>query len=397
MPILTALAHSSSTTAPPPKPAFEAGPDLVIFSGGTAFNPTARQLKRFTSNTLHLVPGFDSGGSSAKLRRAISMPAVGDLRSRLLALADESDPVSNTIRKIMARRLRSQPRTAQLHRRMAAKVGDLIAQNQAMLSSSQVQQLLRLLENFPKDLEIDLERASIGNLALVSAYLWHDRDLDAASQTIGRLLGVRGEVQCSANEDLHLACRLADGRVVLGQHQITGKETEPLREPIRHSWLCTSLDDASPVRTSLRPHLRERLNNTDLIVLAPGSFHSSIASHLLIDGMPQALARRNAPLVYIPNLGHDPELVDDRPAFALELLLERLTPTVESPGIQARIDYILADPSQTDAYDQAALKRMKIQLVPLELKDPEHPGKHCPRKLSQALLKLAKQHQRLAY
>ncbi|MCG8080608.1 MAG: 2-phospho-L-lactate transferase CofD family protein, partial [Candidatus Thiodiazotropha taylori] len=68
----------------------ELGPRVLFFSGGTALNSVSRVLKNYTHNSIHLVTSFDSGGSSAKLRQAFNMPSIGDLRSRLMALADES-------------------------------------------------------------------------------------------------------------------------------------------------------------------------------------------------------------------------------------------------------------------------------------------------------------------
>jgi 2-phospho-L-lactate transferase/gluconeogenesis factor (CofD/UPF0052 family) len=37
-----------------------------------------------------MITPFDSGGSSAEIRKAFKMLAVGDLRNRLMALADQS-------------------------------------------------------------------------------------------------------------------------------------------------------------------------------------------------------------------------------------------------------------------------------------------------------------------
>ena len=68
----------------------EFGPNILFFSGGSALNKLSRELKNYTYNSSHLITTFDSGGSSAKLRDAFDMPAIGDLRSRLMALADDS-------------------------------------------------------------------------------------------------------------------------------------------------------------------------------------------------------------------------------------------------------------------------------------------------------------------
>ena len=56
----------------------ELGPRILFFSGGTALTGLSRELKKFTHNSIHFVSPFDSGGSSAKLRHAFDMPAIGD-------------------------------------------------------------------------------------------------------------------------------------------------------------------------------------------------------------------------------------------------------------------------------------------------------------------------------
>src|SRR5690606_24138834 len=68
----------------------ELGPRIVFFSGGSALRPLSRALKRYTHNSSHLITPFDSGGSSAEIRRAFNMLSLGDLRNRLVALAEES-------------------------------------------------------------------------------------------------------------------------------------------------------------------------------------------------------------------------------------------------------------------------------------------------------------------
>ena len=70
------------------------GPRLVFFTGGTALRGLSRSLTRYTHNSVHLVTPFDSGGSSAALREAFALPAVGDIRNRLAALADSMIPQS---------------------------------------------------------------------------------------------------------------------------------------------------------------------------------------------------------------------------------------------------------------------------------------------------------------
>ena len=85
----------------------ELGPRILFFSGGSALRPLCRVLKQYTHNSVHLITAFDSGGSSAQLRRAFAMPAIGDLRNRIVALADESVRGSPQIYRLFAYRMSS--------------------------------------------------------------------------------------------------------------------------------------------------------------------------------------------------------------------------------------------------------------------------------------------------
>ena len=96
----------------------ELGPRILFLSGGTALRPVSRTLKQYTHNSVHLITAFDSGGSSAQLRHAFAMPGIGDLRNRIVALADESVRGNPQIYKLFQYRLPSgaepQPLRAEL-------------------------------------------------------------------------------------------------------------------------------------------------------------------------------------------------------------------------------------------------------------------------------------------
>ena len=80
-------------------------PSLVVFSGGTAFNSVASHLKNFTTRVSHVLPVSDDGGSTAEIVRVLGGPAVGDIRSRCLRLADDSDDEARAVKALLAHRL----------------------------------------------------------------------------------------------------------------------------------------------------------------------------------------------------------------------------------------------------------------------------------------------------
>jgi hypothetical protein len=51
----------------------------------------AGHLRQYTTRVAHVLPVSDNGGSTAEIVRVLGGPAVGDIRSRCLRLADASD------------------------------------------------------------------------------------------------------------------------------------------------------------------------------------------------------------------------------------------------------------------------------------------------------------------
>ena len=72
----------------------EYGPKLLFFSGGTALRELSEVLVEYTHNSIHLITPFDSGGSSAVLRRAFAMTdtveVYADPADRATAESDRS-------------------------------------------------------------------------------------------------------------------------------------------------------------------------------------------------------------------------------------------------------------------------------------------------------------------
>jgi CofD-related protein of GAK system len=304
------------------------GPRVLFFSGGSALTGISRILKQYTHNSIHLVTPFDSGGSSAKLRHAFSMPSIGDLRSRLVALADENASGHPEVYRLFSYRF---PGTG--------AAGELLARLECMVRGTDplvaaipgpVHRLIRDLldifrESMPED--FDLRGASAGNLVLAGGYLKHHRQLDPVVFLFSKLVNVLGTVRTVVNDDLHLAAELQDGRCITGQWRLTGKETEPLQCPVRRLFLSSHPDRPEPAVTSMRDRTRELIRQAELVCYPPGSFYTSLLANLLPAGAGAAIADSECPKVYIPNLGHDPEQIGMTLDGAVQTLLAYLQGT----------------------------------------------------------------------
>lgn len=64
------------------------GPRIVAIGGGTGLSTLLRGLKAYSSNLTAIVTVADDGGSSGRLRDAIGLPPMGDIRNCLAALSD---------------------------------------------------------------------------------------------------------------------------------------------------------------------------------------------------------------------------------------------------------------------------------------------------------------------
>jgi CofD-related protein of GAK system len=303
----------------------ELGPRILFFSGGTALTRTSRAIKRYTHNSLHLVTPFDSGGSSAKLRQAFAMPSIGDLRSRLIALADENITGHPEVYQLFSYRFPVDQPAAELLSRL-----DLMIRGKEPLVAAISNPMRRLIRNqlgyfreaIPDD--FDLRGASTGNLILAGGYLNNHKHLDPIIFLFSKLVNVLGTVLTVVNDDLHLAADLEDGGCITGQHRLTGKEVAPLESPITRLYLSSDPDRPVAANAVMRKKYRKLIQQAELICYPPGSFYTSLVASLLPTGVGSSIAATDCPKVYVPNLGHDPEQIGMTLDSSVLTLLEYL-------------------------------------------------------------------------
>lgn len=320
------------------------GPRLLFFSGGSALDGLSRRLPALSHNTVHLVTPFDSGGSSAALRDAFDMPAIGDLRQRLVALADPRVEGVTSIQSVFRYRFPAAADQLRLQRELQAWVSaDRAAY--APLAPYTVGKLRAWLGELASQLpaDFDLRGASVGNLILAGAYLALGRDLDAAAQAVGDCLSVRGTVRTIACESAHLAVTLTDGSHLIGQHRVSGKHHAPIQTPVHALGLSAHPHRLEPVQLQLAEDRRTLIQSAELICFAPGSFYSSLLATLLPAGVGRAVANATCPKVYAPSLGTDPEQLGMSLAQSVERLLAQLSS--DAPGIPVAqlVNWVLVD------------------------------------------------------
>lgn len=371
----------------------ELGPRILFFSGGTALRLLSREIVSYTHNSIHLITTFDSGGSSAVIRKAFRMPAVGDIRNRLMALADRSFKGNPYIFDLFSYRLPMDEDNAMLNEQLAA-MAEGTHEKVAIIPNPMRKIIRQYIFDFKRNMpnDFNLKGANIGNLVLTGGYLVNRRHFDPVIYIFSRLANVQGVVRPILNMDLHLAFELDDGRRVIGQHKVTGKEAPPLDCPIRSMALSKSDEDWEMTRPFIREPIVDLIHSSDLICYPMGSFYSSVMANLLPSGIGKTIAETCVPKVFIPNTGYDPEAI----GLDLSTQIDRiLTVLKEDAGIDDTgqlMNFVIVD-SQNGQYpglvDKEYLDRLGITLIDMDLVDPEVPTLHDPEKLAPLLLSLS--------
>ena len=337
----------------------EFGPKILFFSGGSALKGVSRELMKYTHNSIHLISPFDSGGSSAILRKSLKMPAVGDIRNRLMALADRSVLGNPEIFNLFSYRFPhdalSGDLTDELDRMIKGKHRLVAAISDPMRKIIR-NHLFQFREGVPED--FDLRKASIGNLILVGGYLGNHRHLDPVIYIFSRLVQVKGTVRPVISKDLHLAAELEDGSVIVGQHMLTGKETDPLDKRIVDLFLTENIRKPEPVYVKLRKKVTDLIGSAELICFPMGSFFTSIVANLLPGGVGSEIGNNNCPKIFIPNTGYDPELYGLDVADQVEILLRYLRKDCRQENINGDLlNFVVLD-RKNGNYDEAELERI---------------------------------------
>ena len=219
------------------------GPRVVALGGGHGLAVALRAIREYAGEITAIVGVADDGGSSGRLRRDLDVPAPGDLRRCLVALArDETAPWPAAFE----------------HRFRSGELAD----------------------------------HALGNLVIVGLAETLG-DLTAALDEAATLLGCVGRVLPATCGPVSMTARVGDGRVA-GQVAIAAAG---VHDRIRD--VCLDPTDAAASREALAAIAR-----ADQIVLAPGSLYTSIVAVLSVPDLRSAIgqAPARAGVVQIANL-----------------------------------------------------------------------------------------------
>ncbi len=218
----------------------ERGPKIVAIGGGTGLSTLLRGFKQMTTNLTAIVAVTDDGGSSGRIRRDFDLPAPGDLRNCLVALAPEEERLSELV---------------------SYRFND----------------------------GEELEGHSLGNI-LLTALSEINGGFAEGIQECSEVLAVEGRVLPSVLGSPQLQAKVDGNGMIVGETSIAEAEGNPESLEIAHG----------PVRPN--PEAIASVREADCVVVGPGSLYTSILTNFLEPHLCDAVRQTDAQLIYVTNL-----------------------------------------------------------------------------------------------
>lgn len=219
-------------------------PAIVALGGGHGLAVALRAVREYAGEITAVVGVADDGGSSGRLRRDLHVPALGDLRRCLVALADD---------------------------------GPWPAAFEYRFSSG------------------ELADHALGNLILVGLAETLG-DLTAALDEAGRTLGFVGRVLPATAGPVSMTANVG-GRLVEGQVAIASAGAHARIRDVR----------LAPPDAAACPEAIDAIGRADQIVIAPGSLYTSIVAVLVVPEIRVALEKAPGQVVLVSNLATEDE------------------------------------------------------------------------------------------
>ncbi len=227
------------------------GPKIVVIGGGTGLAVILRGIKCITENLTAIVTVADDGGGSGLLREDLGMLPPGDIRSCILAIADEE---------------------------------------------SDMQQVLQY-----RFTEGVLSGQNFGNLLIAALNGIYGNFEDAVAKTHD-ILRVKGRVIPVTGADIHLCAELYDGQIICGESKIQPASIKA-KSPIKRVFLM-------PEKPEAEAGAIEAIRQADIIIMGPGSLYSSIIANFLVQGIGEAIASAQGIKALICNVMTQPGETD---------------------------------------------------------------------------------------
>ncbi|MBQ0065288.1 MAG: YvcK family protein [Firmicutes bacterium] len=215
--------------------------NIVVIGGGTGLSSMLSGMKKLEDvNLTAIITVADDGGSTGRIRELYNIPAVGDIRHVLAAMANDDSET-----------------------------------------------LFRDLLNYRFGGNEDIGGHNLGNLIFL-ALMDSTGSFVGAIEAISKFLNVKGKIMPSTLDNVTLYATMSDGTLVRGEKNIP--EVDNHIDHVHYQ------QDVIPHMQSIRA-----IERADLIMYGIGSLYTSIMPNLIIPEITEAIRKNNCPKIYFCN------------------------------------------------------------------------------------------------
>ncbi len=225
---------------------------LVAIGGGGGVSQVLLGARPYFGGLTGVIAVTDTGRSTGTARAVADMPAPGDLRNTLAALARDPDSL---LARLMQQRISSPA--------------------------------VPLLDGM-----------AFGNL-MIAALTQMTGDFAEAIEAASLMLGATARILPVSKVNTHLCAEREDGSIAENELAVRALN----QAPISRLFL-------SPPAAPANPAALQAIAQADVVAIGPGSFFTSVLATLLFEGMAEALRQTRASVIFICNTTTQPGQTD---------------------------------------------------------------------------------------
>ncbi|MDQ7008748.1 MAG: YvcK family protein [Candidatus Gracilibacteria bacterium] len=325
--------------------------NITVIGGGSGTFNVLYGLKNiesnFEKNLAAIIAMTDSGGTTGEIRDKYGVLPAGDIRRGLAALAEDT----KFVRQLFEYKFEGEKGTIG-----GNKMGNI---------------LLGALEKIKGNFNDGLKEAH-------------------------KMFKVKGKVIPVTLEDVHLGVKFEDGTEIIGEKNIDvsdknpGEKTHNTNQNIVEAFLVGG-------EGKINPDASEVIISSDIIILGPGDFYTSIIPNLLSPGMKEALSKTTAKIVYVCNIMADKgettnyeltDFIDNIEKYAGKVIDYVL---VNSGDISDELvkKYKIEGKKPVKCKKEMCFDGKKYKVIERDFIDESDYVRHNPIKLSKAIMDIA--------
>ena len=250
---------------------------ITVIGGGTGSTTVLEGLKKKKDLDLNVIVGMmDDGGSNAVVRDEFGLLPLSDLRKSIIALSQENE-----------------------------------------------NQMLRNLFTYRFSQGDGLKGHTLGNLLMIAMTEITGSEVEAI-EMFKYFFSVTGNIIPVTLDKVRLVAEYDDGSKVVGEHLID--EPEDDKKIVKFYFDNKAQAYQGAVDTIM---------SSDYIIIGPGDLYTTTLANIIVDGIPQALQKTKAKLIFISNLM-------SKKGQTRGLTLESMLSLVEG-YIGRKFDYVLVN------------------------------------------------------